>query len=156
MTVPRERCVTVAKVYRLGFAQRSANAVFGLLTRMGFGAGYRYVLTVPGRKTGRPCSTPVDVMDVGGNRWLVAPYGEVNWVRNARAAGAVDLSRGRSTTHFRIEEAAPTQAVPAIREYIRSVPVTRSYWECGADSTDDEIVAIVPLHPVFRLLQTAA
>lgn len=77
-------------------------------------------------------------------------------MRNARGAGMVDLARGRSTEHFGIDEATTAQAVPVIREYIRRVPVTRSYWECGTESTDDEIVGPVPSHPVFRLVQMSA
>lgn len=55
-------------------------------------AKYRYVLTVQGRKSGLARSTPVDVMEVDGPRWPVAPYGAVNWVTNVRAAGQVELA----------------------------------------------------------------
>ena len=150
------KMVTLAKEYSFGFAERAMSVAFRSLTRAGIGARYRYVLTVRERKSGKSYSTPVDVMDVAGDRWLVAPYGEVNWVRNARAADMADLARGGVTEHFGIEEATTAQAVPVIREYIRYVPVTRSYWECGAESTDDEIVGQVPSHPVFRLVQVSA
>ena len=58
-------------------AQRLANALYAGLTRHGRGAGYRHLLSVPGRRSGEVRSTPVDVMHVDGSRWVVAPYGEV-------------------------------------------------------------------------------
>ena len=141
----------MAKQYNLGFSERSANALFRGLTRLGMGARNRHVLTVRGRKTGKAHSTPVDVMDVGGARWLVAPYGVVGWVRNARVAGRVELARGGKREQFGLEEVGADEAVPVIREYIRDVPVTKSYWDCRSDATDAELAAQVPAHPVFRL-----
>ncbi|MGD0219844.1 MAG: nitroreductase/quinone reductase family protein [Acidimicrobiales bacterium] len=67
------------------------------MTRLGIGANYRHILTVRGRRTGEVRSTPVDVMDLAGNRWLVAPYGISNWVRNVRVSGEVSLTRRRHT-----------------------------------------------------------
>ncbi len=91
--------------YRLGASQRFMNAVIGSLTRFGLAGRHTYILTVRGRKTGRAYSTPVRLIE-GGERWLVAPYGEVGRVRNARAAGKVEIRRaGRSET-LRIEEIA--------------------------------------------------
>jgi uncharacterized protein (TIGR02391 family) len=77
----------VAKVYKLSLGTRLINWTFRVMTRMGVGASYRHILTVPGRKTGQLHSTPVDVLELAGHRWLVAGYGPANWVRNARAAG---------------------------------------------------------------------
>ena len=84
----------MARIYRQNAATRMTNWVFTTLTRLGMGASYRHLLMVRGRKTGQLRATPVDVMETGGQRWLVAGYGPVNWVFNARAAGEVTLSRG--------------------------------------------------------------
>jgi deazaflavin-dependent oxidoreductase (nitroreductase family) len=85
------------------------NVLFQTMTRLGPGASYRNILMVRGRKTGRLHSTPVDIIQVSEQRWLVAGYGPAGWVRNARAAGEVTLSRGRHSRRFEIEEAdAPT------------------------------------------------
>jgi deazaflavin-dependent oxidoreductase (nitroreductase family) len=100
-----DRDKEMAKTYRLNFGARLIDSVFRLMTRFGLGASYRQILTVPGRKAGRLYSTPVDVIDVGGDHWLVAGYGPVGWVRNARAAGEVTLSRGSTSERFGIEEA---------------------------------------------------
>lgn len=141
----------MGKQYKLGIAERSANAIFSAMTRLGIGASYRYIFTVRGRTSGKSYSTPVDVMAVDGSRWLVAPYGVVSWVRNARAAGQVELTRGSKKETFGVTEVTGGEAVPVLREYIREVPVTSGYWDCRSDSTDAEIEAQLPAHPVFRL-----
>jgi deazaflavin-dependent oxidoreductase (nitroreductase family) len=142
----------MAKTYRLNFAARLVNAVFRPITRLGLGASYRYVLTVPGRKTGRLYSTPVDVLEVSGDRWLVAGYGPVSWVRNPRAAGEVTLSRGGNSETFRVAEATAQTAIPVLRTYIGEIRVTRAYFDANADSPDDAIAAELKRHPVFRLI----
>jgi deazaflavin-dependent oxidoreductase (nitroreductase family) len=141
----------MAKRYRWSLGTRLINAWFGGLTRVGLGASYRHILTVPGRKTGRLHSTPVDVIEVGGRRWLVAGYGPANWVLNARAAGEVTLSRGGSSDTFRVEEAGMEDAVPVLRRYIAEIRVTRPYFDATPDSPDDVIAAEKSCHAVFRL-----
>jgi deazaflavin-dependent oxidoreductase (nitroreductase family) len=79
----------MAKTYRRHLGTRLINWWFRTLTKLALGASYRHILTVPGRKTGRLHSTPVDVIEAGGQRWLVASYGPANWVLNTRAAGGV-------------------------------------------------------------------
>ncbi|MEU4797951.1 nitroreductase/quinone reductase family protein [Streptomyces sp. NPDC023327] len=142
----------MAKTYRMSAGTRVINRVFHTMTRLGIGKGYRYNLTVRGRKTGRSYSTPVDVMASGDERWLVAAYGVSEWVRNARAAGQVGLSRGgRSRTHGVVELDA-RESVPVLRQYWREVPVTRAYFEVSAESSDEEFAAAAARHPVFRLV----
>lgn len=141
----------MAKTYRMHPGQRAINRVYRQLTLWGLGARYRHILTVAGRTSGLPRSTPVDVMEVGGERYLVAPYGEVNWVRNLRVARAATLRRGRRIQVYDAREVAPEDAVPAIRAYVRSVKVTRSYWDIDDDATDDQVREEARRHPVFRL-----
>ena len=71
----------MVETYRLSGGARFTNAVFSTLARFALGAAYRHILTVPGRKTRRPYSTPVDVLKVGGDRWLVARHALVTDVR---------------------------------------------------------------------------
>jgi deazaflavin-dependent oxidoreductase (nitroreductase family) len=145
----------MAKTYRLGRGTRLVNALFQTMTRFGLGASYRHILTVPGRKTGRLHSTPVDIIQVSGQRWLVAGYGPAGWVRNARAAGEVTLSRGRDSRSFEIEEADAPTAVPVLRKYMTEIRVTRAYFDATSDSPDEEVAAELPRHPVFRLIPRA-
>jgi deazaflavin-dependent oxidoreductase (nitroreductase family) len=142
----------VAKQYRLSPVTRLINAVFRVMTRLGVGAAYRHILTVPGRKTGQLRSTPVDVMEVGGHRWLVAGYGPANWVLNARAAGEVTLSRGRRTERYAVADASPGEAVPVLRKYIAEVRVTRPYFDAAPNAPDDALEGELGRHPVIRLI----
>jgi deazaflavin-dependent oxidoreductase (nitroreductase family) len=141
----------MAKTYRLNFGARLINSVFRLMTRLGLGAAYRHVLTVRGRKTGRLYSTPVDVLEVAGDRWLVAAYGPVSWVKNARAAGEVTLSRSGRSEKSRVVEADARTAIPVLRAYIDEIKVTRPYFDANPDAPDDAIAAELTRHPVFRL-----
>lgn len=145
----------MAKTYRIGIGTRIINWTFRRLTGLGIGASYRHILTVPGRKTGRPHSTPVDVMEHAGSRWLVAGYGPANWVANARAAREVTLSRGGRSEKFAVADADPADAVAVLRRYMRQVRVTRGYFDARPDSPDEAIAAELPRHPVLRLSRPA-
>ena len=147
--------VWMARQYRVGAMTRAINGVFRAMTAMGVGASYRRILTVRGRRTGESHSTPVNVMDRGGDLWLVAPYGQVNWVKNARAAGVVTLKRGRHAERFEVHEADSAEAIPVLRQYMVQVRVTRPYFDAAPDASDDRIAAELPRHPVFRLTRAA-
>jgi deazaflavin-dependent oxidoreductase (nitroreductase family) len=110
-----------------------------------------YLLTVQGRRTGKPYSTPVTLVEEGPKRWLVAPYGEVAWVRNATAAGEVTLSRGGKTERMKIIRASPEESAPVLQTYIRKIGIVRPYVDVRPDSPIEAFVAEVPRHPVFRL-----
>jgi len=142
----------MAKTYRRHLGTRLINAWFRTLTKLGLGASYRHILTVRGRKTGRPHSTPVDVIEVGGDRWLVAGYGPANWVLNTRAAGEVTLSRGGRSETYKVAEAAAEDAVPVLRKYIAVIRVTRPYFDASPNSSDEAIAAELTRHAVFRLI----
>jgi deazaflavin-dependent oxidoreductase (nitroreductase family) len=106
---------------------------------------------VPGRKTGKLWSTPVSIVQEGEARWLVAPYGERNWVRNARAAGWVELRRGRWSGRFVVSELSPEEAVPVLRRYYELGRVTRPFFDVTLSSSEEEWLAEAPRHPVFAL-----
>ena len=116
----------VAQRYRLTLIRRLANAAIKPLIGLGLGGPHTYILSVRGRKTGQLHSTPVTLVE-DGERWLVAPYGEVGWVQNARAAGEVTLSRAGRAETLRIDEVNPEEAAPVLREYVKRVSVARPY-----------------------------
>jgi hypothetical protein len=91
-------------------------------------------------------------VEEGGRRWLVAPYGDRNWVLNARGAGWVELRRGRRRERLAVEELAPADAVPVLRRYYELGVVTRPFFDVSLDSADEEWLAEAPRHPVFRLI----
>jgi deazaflavin-dependent oxidoreductase (nitroreductase family) len=141
----------VPKPYRKSYWRRALNALVRPLARLGLTGPRTHLLTVRGRETGRPWSTPVSIVREGEERWLVAPYGDRNWVKNARAAGEVELRRGRRSERLAVEELPPEQAVPVLRRYYELGRVTRPFFEVDLDSSDEAWLAEAPSHPVFRL-----
>ena len=104
-----------------------------------------------GRRTGTLHSTPVTLVERDGRRWLVAPYGAVDWVQNARAAGSVTLSRGRRSEDVQFDEVGGDEAAGVLRSYVRKVRVVRSYFAAPPNGALALFAAEVALHPVFRL-----
>ena len=141
----------MATTYRLSPGRRAANRLARLLLKLGLMPGPTYLLTVSGRRTGRPMSTPVTLVVEGNNRWLVAPYGDVAWVRNARAAGQIILSRGGRSETLSIRELDATDAAPVLQRYVTRVPITRPYFDAKPDSPLTAFEAEAPSHPVFAL-----
>jgi hypothetical protein len=94
----------------------------------------------------------VDVIEVGGDRWLVAGYGPVNWVLNTRAHGAVTLSRGGHSETYKVEEVRAEDAIPVLRKYIAEIRVTRPYFDATPNSSDEAVAAELSRHAVFRLI----
>jgi deazaflavin-dependent oxidoreductase (nitroreductase family) len=141
----------VAREYRVGAIRRLANVLTRWLLRTPFAPAHTYLLTVRGRRTGRPHSTPVRLVERGGSRWLVAPYGEVGWVRNARESGEVTLSRKGRTETVAVEELGPDESAPILREYLQQVPIVRPFFDVERDSSLGAFVTEAPRHPVFRI-----
>jgi deazaflavin-dependent oxidoreductase (nitroreductase family) len=111
-----------------------------------------HLLTVPGRRTGKPYTTPVAVLSRDGRRWLVAPWGERNWVKNARASGWVELRRGRRRRRAAVEEVPPSERAPILRDYVRTIRANREFFDAGPDDPVERFAAEAARHPVFRLV----
>jgi deazaflavin-dependent oxidoreductase (nitroreductase family) len=141
----------MAATYRLSGWRRLLNGLVRTLLRVGLGPRHTYLLTVRSRRSGTPYATPVTLVEEGTNRWLVAPYGEVAWVRNARAAGQVTLSHGRRSETVAIVELGPAEAAPILKQYVTEVPITRPFFDARPDSPPEAFVAEAPRHPVFRI-----
>ena len=144
----------VSRPYRKSLWRRGLNAVVRPLARLGLTGPRTHLLTVPGRSSGRLWSTPVSIVRTGDERWLVAPYGDRNWVKNARAAGWVELRRGRRRERLSVEELPPAVAVPVLRRYYELARVTRPFFDVDLSSSRDDWLAEAPRHPVFRLVST--
>jgi deazaflavin-dependent oxidoreductase (nitroreductase family) len=135
------------------FTTHVFNRVVAVSTRLGVSVAGSRVLEVRGRKTGEPRRTPVNLLTLDGARYLVAPRGHTQWVRNLRAGGEGRLLLGRRAERFSAVELPDEDKVPILREYLR-----RWKWEVGAffggvgaDSGDDELRRIAPDHPIFRI-----
>lgn len=144
----------MARTYCLGFWRKGANLLIRSFLWIGLGPPRTYLLAVRGRKTGQIHSTPVTLVEKNGMRWLVSPYGEVSWVKNARAAGQVTLVRARTSETVTISELRPEEAAPVLKEYITRLPITRPFFDVIPKSPLEDFVAEAPRHPVFLLLKT--
>ncbi len=112
------------------------------------------VLTVPGRKSGKPRSTPVTPMDVDGKRYVVNGYPGADWVNNVRAAGEVTLAQGRRTERVRMVELPPDEARPVLRAFPAAVPAGVELMKrvgLLTDGTPDEAEGLAGRCPVFRI-----
>lgn len=113
----------MAKLYRVNPFMRMNNAMITRVLRLGVRLWSFSLLTVRGRVSGRPITTPVAIFVQDQKRYLIATYGIVNWVRNLRAAGGeATLIRGRQSEKIHAIELAPEAAAPVFREALRSGP----------------------------------
>jgi deazaflavin-dependent oxidoreductase (nitroreductase family) len=142
--------------YRLGLIRRLVNVVVRIGVWTGLAPRRFHLLTVRGRRSGKPRSTPIIVLTLGEERWLVAPYGEREWVKNARAAGRVTLRRAHRTETITVEEVGALQAASVLKHYLSETPITRPFFTVTPDAPLADFVREAPRHPVFRLGQVSA
>lgn len=111
------------------------------------------VLTVPGRKSGRPRSTPMTPFTLDGHLYAVAGFPDADWANNARAAGVGTLSKGRKARRIRITELTAEQARPVLRVYPIEVPVGIGFLKRSGlvrQGTPEEVEALAGRIAVFR------
>jgi deazaflavin-dependent oxidoreductase (nitroreductase family) len=135
------------------FTKNVFNPIVALLTRAGISVVGSRVLEVRGRKSGEPRRTPVNVLSYEGDRYLVAPRGHTQWVRNLRASGEGRLWVGRRSEAFTASELADDQKPPLLRAYLKrwKFEVGVFFRGVGPDASDAELLRIAPDHPVFKL-----
>jgi deazaflavin-dependent oxidoreductase (nitroreductase family) len=135
------------------FTRGVFNPLVALLTKIGISLKGSRILAVRGRTSGELRSTPVNLLTVDGERYLVAPRGETQWVRNLRAAGTGTLRVGRRVEEFHAVELADEDKPEILRAYLKAWA-----WEVGrffdgltADSPDADLAAAAPGFPAFRV-----
>jgi deazaflavin-dependent oxidoreductase (nitroreductase family) len=135
------------------FTKHVFNPIVALITRAGISVVGSRVLEVRGRKTGEPRRTPVNLLVYEGGRYLVAPRGQTQWVRNLRASGEGRLWLGRRAEPFTATELSDDEKPPLLRAYLKrwKAEVGIFFDGVGPDSTEDELRRIAPDHPVFKL-----
>jgi len=129
------------------------NPAVAVLTRIGVSLAGSRVLEVRGRKSGEWRSTPVNLLELDGARYLVAPRGQTQWVKNLRVNPEGRLRVGRRTEPFSAAEVAEAERPPLLRAYLK-----RWKWEVGTffggvgpEAPEEELARIAPDHPVFRI-----
>ena len=132
---------------------RWINRIFGVLVGWGIGFSHNYLLEVQGRKTGRIYSTPVNVLDRNGKRFLVGTRGETQWARNARATGQIWLRKGRRREAFRLRPLDDREKPEILSEYLNKHKSTvQRFFPIRAGSPLESFSAIASNYPVFELL----
>lgn len=135
------------------------NPLIRRLLGAGLPFGPNVLLTVRGRSTGLARTFPVAILEVEGRRFVQSPFGEVNWVRNLRAAGTAVMAKGDSAESVEAIELTPEAAGPVLRNalapYMRwriGAFVIGRYFHVRCDSPIEDYIAIARLHPMFELL----
>lgn len=129
------------------------NSVVAGLAKAGISVMGSRVLYVRGRKSGQWRTTPVNLLSYDGDSYLVAPRGHTQWVRNMRVAGGGELHVGKRVEKFTATELADADKPAVLRAYLRrwKLEVGVFFNGVGPDASDDQLLAIAPGYPVFRL-----
>ena len=139
------------------FTKHVMNPAVAGLTRLGVSLVGSRVLEVRGRKSGEWRSTPVNPLEYEGERYIVAPRGETQWVRNLRVSGEGRLRKGRRTEEFSATELPDEVKLALLRAYLEkwAWEVGAFFQGVGADAPDEDLRRIAPLHPIFRISRPA-
>jgi deazaflavin-dependent oxidoreductase (nitroreductase family) len=135
------------------FTRHVFNRMVALLTRAGVSVWGSRELRVRGRTSGEWRTTPVNLLEHDGERYLVAARGETQWVRNLRVGGTGELRVGKRTEAFRATEIADDDKTPILRAYLKrwKAEVGVFFGGVSATSSDEELRQIAPDHPAFRI-----
>jgi len=143
-----------ASVFRQPSAMEQLfNRSFGFLVGLGLGLKHNYLLQVCGRKSGKLYSTPIDLLELDGRRFLVAPRGRTQWVRNAEAAGEVVLKKGSFRQSFRLRPIPDAEKPQYLKAYLDRFKTTvQRYFPVPAGSDEQTFVPHAANYPVFELI----
>lgn len=147
----------MTRTYRLGVTRRAVNRVMTAWLRAGLPLGSSYLLTTTGRKTGRKRTTPVTLVVSGTDRFLVAPYGAVSWVKNVRSQPRVSIRRGSRVEELVARELDGQAAGPVLKAYLAMGRfVVQPFFDVKAADPVDRFVVEADRHPVFHLQPAVA
>ena len=137
------------------------NAVAKLLLKLGVPMGPDILLTVRGRKSGLPRTTPVTICEYGGRRGFISPFGETNWAQNLRSAGLATIRHGRKRDDIRAVELSYDEAVHFVKEVIVPIAATNKFGDWFVRNVDkidldnpEETVVGKPVFEVFPIADT--
>ena len=134
-------------------AEALFNRAFGFLVGLGIAPAHMQLLQVRGRKTGRVYSSPVNLLQVGGKKYLVAPRGQTQWVRNAESAGEVVLKRGSARNKYRLAPIPDFEKPAILKLYLDSYKSeVQRYFPVPAGSPPAVFRDIAANYPVFELV----
>ena len=133
--------------------ERVFNRIFGWVVGMGWGFSHNYLLQVRGRKSGKIFSTPVDLLVIDEKRFLVAPRGRTQWVRNAEAAGQILLKKGKLRQTFRLRALSDQEKPEILKAYLDTFKrEVQTYFPVPAGSPVEAFRPFVETYPAFELI----
>ena len=133
--------------------ERAFNRVFGFLVGLGIGFPHNYLLEVRGRKSGKIYSTQINLLEFGGKRFLVAPRGRTQWVRNAEAAGVVALKKGKIKLQFQLRAIPDVEKPEILKAYLDNFKrEVQRYFPVAADSPVQAFTPLLQNYPAFELI----
>jgi len=133
--------------------ERLFNRAFGFLVGLGLAFSYNYLLQVRGRKSGKLYSTPINLLERNGKRYLVAPRGHTQWVRNAKAAGVVALKRGTHVQSFRLRPLSGAEHLQVLKAYLDGFRrEVQRYFPVPAGSPPEAFISLADSYPAFELV----
>ena len=131
---------------------RIVNRVFGFLVKIGFGLAHNFLLEVQGRKSGRVYATPVNVLTHENKRYLVAPRGDTQWVRNVVVSQKATLVRGAKRENVRMRAIADDAKPEILKAYVDRYRLTvQRYFPIPAGSPLKDFEPLVGRYPVFEI-----
>jgi deazaflavin-dependent oxidoreductase (nitroreductase family) len=136
------------------FTKNVFNRVVAGSTRLGLSVWGSRVLAVRGRSSGEWRTTPINLLSYRGERYLVAPRGVTQWVRNIRAGGEAELRIGRRREPIKVVELSDDEKPDLLRAYLRrwKMEIGAFFQGVGPESSTEELRRIAPGYPVFRIL----
>jgi deazaflavin-dependent oxidoreductase (nitroreductase family) len=133
--------------------ERIFNSIFGFLIGIGLAPSNKYLLQVRGRKSGKLFSTPINQLEFAGKRFLVAPRGQTQWVRNAEAANEITLKKGSSRSKFRLRPLHDQEKLEVLKAYLDKFPrEVQTYFSVRAGSPVGVFASVADNYPAFELI----
>jgi deazaflavin-dependent oxidoreductase (nitroreductase family) len=153
-TAPTDAATSTDRYLRPGWLTKHlVNRLARRLARLGVSPKGLRELSVVGRRSGEWRTTAVNLLDLDGRRYLVAPRGQTEWVRNIRVAGGGELRIGRRVEVIRVTELADADKPAVLREYLRrwKAEVKVFFDGIDVDATDEQLLEIAAGFPVFAV-----
>jgi deazaflavin-dependent oxidoreductase (nitroreductase family) len=133
---------------------RIINRAFGIFVKLGFVMSHNFLLEVPGRKSGRVYSTPVNVLEFKDKKYLVAPRGDTQWVRNVVVSKKATLVKGTKHESIGLHSIADDGKREILKAYLDRYKLTvQRYFPIPAGSPTKDFEPLVGRYPLFELTQ---
>ncbi len=137
--------------------ERFFNRLYGIALRFGLAFSHNYLLEVRGRKSGRVFTTPINLLDYKGRRYLVANRGQTQWLRNARAAGRVVLAKAGRRTEFVVRDVPDDQKPELLKEFLERFKASvQRFYTVKPGSPVEAFKPMAPECPVLELIEAGA